>query len=247
VNAGTAVAAGPLRRVATWNVLAQAYCDPRRYADVGAAALDADTRRRLVVHEVVRRVDEVDVVCLQEADGDLVDALVAAGVWVHAVPHPDRADGVAVVAGAVLGAEQGDLGGGMAWAGAVLDDPDGGHTIVVSCHLRHPGDGPVGVHQAGELTSGLRSRFGDARWVVGADANAEVGGPATAALAGLGLELHQPRPTAWISGGPRTTDVLGLPAGGRCTAVAGPTGPIPTTSWPSDHRLLLGEWPQPGA
>jgi hypothetical protein len=230
--------------MATWNVLAQAYCHPHRYTDVDPQALDADRRRAAVVDEVVRWVGDVDVVCLQEVDDELVAALEAAGVWTRAVAHPSRADGVAVAASDPLPTEQGELGDAMAWVGAVLGDGSDASTLVVSCHLRHPGDGPVGSAQASSLTSQLSARRDGARLAIGADANAAAGGPPTDAWVGLGLEVHQPSPTAWISARARTTDVLALPPGGRLTTLAGPTGPIPTLPWPSDHRLLAGAWPR---
>lgn len=231
-------------RIATWNVLAQAYCHPERYLDVDPVALNPGRRRSDVVAEVLRWVGVTDIVCLQEVDEDLRDALGAAGVWVHAVAHPGRADGVAVVAHAPLPVCGGELGGGMSWAGATLVAPTGTSTLVVSAHLRHPGDGPVGAAQARALAEQLGGRPAAQRVAIGADANARSGGPPTDVWAGLGLEVLQPSPTAWISGSARTTDVLALPPGGRLTGVVGPTGPLPTPEWPSDHRLVAGTWPQ---
>jgi len=230
--------------VATWNVLAQAYCHPDRYTDVDPGALDAHRRRAAVVAEVVRWVDEVDVVCLQEVDDQLTAALAAAQVWTHAVAHPSRADGVAVAAAAPLPTEHGALDGGMVWVGAVLGSGSDHGALVVSCHLRHPGDGPVGSAQASSLASQLSNRSDPAQLAIGADANAAVGGPPTDAWSALGLEVHQPSPTAWISGRARTTDVLALPPGGQLTGIAGPPGPLPTAQWPSDHRLVAGAWPR---
>lgn len=235
---------GAVWRLATWNVLVQAFCQPDRYRDVDPAALDTDRRRAAVVGEVVRRVGEVDVVCLQEVDEALCRALEGAGLWVHAVAHGEGDHGVAVVRTSPGPAHTGDLGGGRSWAAVTLEDAAAGSVVVVCCHLRHPGDGAVGTAQAVALADQLQRRFAGARIAIGADANAEVGGPAIAALDPLHLELHQPSSTAWIRGGPRTTDLLALPSGGELTEVAGPIGPIPTTDWPSDHRLLVGVWPR---
>lgn len=243
---------GDVWRMATWNVLAQAYCHPERYGDVDPVALEAGRRRAAVVAEVRRWVDTVDVVCLQEVDDALVDALGEAGVWVHAVAHPGRADGVAVASAVARPTLGGALGDGMSWAGVVLTHPAAPAvaTTVVSCHLRHPGDGAVGAAQALALAEQLRAgvpggEVSGGPVAIGADANATVGGPPTDAWAALGLELVQPSPTAWLSGRARTTDVLALPPGGHLTSVAGPRGPLPTPEWPSDHRLVAGGWPRP--
>lgn len=241
---GEPVTSRPVWRLASWNVLAQALCDPDRFPDVDPAALDVDARRAAVVAEVVRQTTAVDVVCLQEVDDALGHALAAAGLWVHAAVHDDGIHGVAVVAVEPLTAHVGALGGGRQWVAATLDDGDASSSLVVSCHLQHPGDGPVGSAQAHQLAHQLRQHVGGVRVAIGADANAVVGGPAADALATTGLELHQSPPTALIRGGPRTTDLLALPPGGRLTAMVGPSGPIPTTAWPSDHRLVVGEWPR---
>lgn len=238
------VSDGSVWRVATWNVLVQAFCQPDRYLDVDPVALDPDRRRSAVVREVVGRVGESDVLCLQEADEALCRALEAEGLCLHVVAHDEGDHAVAVVTGSPRPFHGGDLGGGRSWAGVTLEEADAEPVVVVSCHLRHPGDGPVGTAQAKALADQLRHRFAGMRVAVGADANAAVGGPALEALSSLGLTLLQPSPTAWIRGGERTTDVLALPPGGRLTGVAGPTGPIPTPDWPSDHRLLLGELPR---
>ena len=230
--------------MATWNVLAQSYCHPHRYTDVDPGALEVDRRRAAVVAVVVRWVADVDVVCLQEVDDELGCALRAAGVWLHAAAHPSRADGVAVAAAGPLPTEQGDLDDGMVWVGALLGGGSEESTLVVSCHLRHPGDGPVGSAQASSLAGQLSGRSDGSRLAIGADANAAAGGPPTDAWTALGLEVHQPSPTAWISGRARTTDVLALPPGGQLTALVGPSGPLPTPQWPSDHRLVAGAWPR---
>lgn len=231
-------------RLVTWNVLAQAFCHPHRYADVDPDALEASSRRARVVEAVVSALGDVDVACLQEVDDGLVAALRDAGVGVHAVAHASRDDAVAVASRSPLVGHGGELGEGMSWAGAVLDAGVSVPTLVVSCHLRHPGDGPVGRAQAGALADQLRSDFSDLRWVVGADANAALGGPATRALSGLGLEVLQESPTSWINGSARATDVLALPPGGRLERTDGPLGPLPTPVWPSDHRRLWGSWPR---
>jgi len=230
-------------------VLAEALCDPDRFADVDPAALHPGRRRAAVVAVVVRWVAAVDVVCLQEVDDALCAALEEAGLWVDVAVHDDGVHGVAVVAAAALPSDSGTLGGGRRWVAATLGDPVGEHggPLVVSCHLQHPGDEPVGSAQAIALADHLGAHLaspGDRQVAVAADVNAAVGGPATDPLAAIGLELHQPSPTAWIRGGPRTTDLLALPPGGRLTTVAGPTGPLPTPDWPSDHRLVAGEWPR---
>lgn len=236
----------PSWRLATWNVLAQAFCHPDRYLDVSPVALEPERRRAAVVAEVSRRVVDVDVVCLQEVDAALVEELGVAGVWVHAEFHDGGDHAVALASRTPRSTLGGDLGGGRSWAGVELRDAPEGEpgavTVVVSCHLQHPGDGPVGANQAAELVAQLRKVVLGAAVAIGADVNAVAGGPATEAFAGLGLEVHQPTPTAWVRGTPRTTDVLALPPGGRVTDVVGPTGPIPTPDWPSDHRLLAGAW-----
>src|SRR5204863_3016194 len=87
-------------RVASYNVLADAYIDPRFYPRTPAPLLDPATRRPALI----RRLGGLgaDVACLQEVDGPMLDALRAEleprGSAVRFVQKHRKPDGCGLIA-----------------------------------------------------------------------------------------------------------------------------------------------------
>ncbi|HEX4385665.1 MAG TPA: endonuclease/exonuclease/phosphatase family protein [Myxococcales bacterium] len=81
--------------VVSWNVLADAYLRPEYYRRVDPALLVKGARTQAIVEKVIGF--EAEVVCLQEAEPALVEALRARQLTVHFAQKHGRPDGSAIV------------------------------------------------------------------------------------------------------------------------------------------------------
>lgn len=245
----------------TYNVLAQRYINRDRYRRSSPEALDAETRRALLL----RRLDELatDLLCLQEAEVELVDVLVArfGATHHHAfAPRAGRGEGSAIFA-------RRDR---FAWHGHDVlhfashrdgDDDlaliahvsvDGRALRVASTHLTWQPDGTpaeahVGRRQMLELLAHRDSAPAGTTWLFAGDFNANAQSVVLEAAyqAGMAESCREQRPwdTTAINGRPRKIDYL-LCSDGRLTPRPGVLprltrdAVLPSSTEPSDHLSL---------
>ena len=227
-------------RLATWNVLAQAYAHPHRYAGVLPADLAAETRMPRVRSVLRELLDESDVVAVQEADAGLVSWLrdeLGASV-VHA-PRASARDGVLLASS--VHALSGEVGatsdGRRTWASATMGD-----VLVVSLHLdpEWPEKRLAGAAQAAELLAWVEA-LEPSPVVLLADLNAPWSSLTGDVLRSHGFEAAPCGATAATNGRTRELDVV---AARDCSGlVVTPTDlpPVGSDLWlpdarrPSDH------------
>lgn len=229
-------------KVASWNVLADAFARPDWFPGVDPALL-APGARHDGIARVLDRMD-VDVVLLQEAEPALLDALVGWG-GVEFAQRPGKPDGCAVLvrAGWSLRTDRVLHYGGQVSRLAQLvtaTTPDGRTFAVVNTHLEYSPLGMIGGQQAAELALALP----DGPLVLGGDFNDSPGGPARTALAGAGVSgMDAVEPTSLFRGNePRALDVLGARRA-QLDALESPfvvERAVPTFECPSDHVPLRG-------
>lgn len=253
-------------RIATYNILADAYINEDWYPGTPAALLEPGTRRvRLLEHVAAL---DADVLCLQEVERASFDALAArlgaaglAGRW--AQKGRGRPDGCSTfVSGRALVREHRTLayddGGGIEppsghVALLTLLDVDGRLLGVANTHLRwdKPGTLPphqLGLAQARELLQTMAAVTpAPDGWVVCGDLNAGPESDVLAALTGWGLrDPHDARAFTSTSNGQakRIDFVLVSKALAARPFLPPPLGddtPLPSPSEPSDHLALVTE------
>lgn len=245
--------------VVTYNVLAQAYIKPDRYRGVDPAALAAEPRRRRLLAQIAGL--DADVVCLQEVEPDLFDALSERLVdhrGFHA-PKPGRPDGCAVFVRHLTCSDHQVVHydaceAGYPHLGQILTLNGDGHTFTVAnTHLRWQGrEVPIrehlGLKQFVELVRAVPPEH--PRLILG-DFNALSQSPvlAEASAAGFSLAGRRLRPwdTALINGRRRKLDYV-LYEEGALVAMPEPLRPlsrdtpIPSLEVPSDHLPLRVEF-----
>lgn len=227
-------------RLATWNVLAQTYVLPSRYAGADPELLDADVRGPLVRRRILELLATHDVVGLQEVEPELVAWLTELpGADVVATMRGNGRDGVALVsqtrrlhdAATALTADR-----KRAWACATFDGVD-----VVTLHLDP--DWPQrklhGADQAGELVAWIDVRAQGPVVVMG-DLNAPWHSATGRVLRDSGF-VHAPvTATAATNGKVRTLDVvasrgIGITADLTSLPEDGTPMWLPSYAEPSDH------------
>lgn len=244
-------------RIGTWNVLGDAYIEPSKYPRSPPALLVAGARAEHVCHIVFQLIDRhrLDVVCLQEVEPTLLDALHATlgarGWQTRWTPKGAGArDGCAALIS-------------RAWEVTASDSrfyaraPDHSATRLVlfdgatSVTLHHthlqwqPDDGDTLRLQSAQLASWTREDRGIT--VVAGDLNSPPGSPALAELTRAGFRDAHPDPglrTAFIEGaGPLRLDYI-LARSADIAALASPLvavdsiEPLPGPRMPSDHVPL---------
>lgn len=227
-------------RLATWNVLAQAYVLPSRYAGADPDILDAEVRGPLVRRRILGLLATHDVVGLQEVEPDLVAWLTELpGADVVATMRGNGKDGVALVsqihrlhdAATAMTADR-----KRAWACATVDGVD-----VVTPHLdpEWPQRKLHGADQAHELVAWIDARTAGPVVVMG-DLNARWSSETGRVLRDAGF-VHAPlTATAATNGKVRTLDVV---ASRGIEITADPTSLpedgtalwLPSYAEPSDH------------
>ena len=247
---------GPHLRVASWNVLADAYIKADWFPHTGAQLLAPGARIDAVLALAVTL--DADVLAFQEADPALVAAARERldGYDVRWCPKGrGRADGclTAVRRPWTIMAEAqhlyedsfgGPISGHVAHVLELRSDA-GVAVSVANTHLRWAapgttGDTHVGVRQAWQLVGLLA---GKATAVIAADTNDSPDGPVRAVLRAAGFhEAVGLSPTSIVAGTQvQALDVVAA-RGVRCTAL--PIGirvqpPLPGPACPSDHVPVL--------
>ncbi|HET7902810.1 MAG TPA: endonuclease/exonuclease/phosphatase family protein [Candidatus Nanopelagicales bacterium] len=232
--------------LATWNVLAQVYVLPSRYAGCSPDDLAAPTRGARVRERIAALLEDNDVIGLQEIEPDVVDHLRGVpGAEVVATMRGNGKDGVALVStkhalrdpATALTSDR-----KRCWAAAEVEG-----VTVVALHL-DPDWSRRGLHgadQARELVAWIDERSSGPVVVMG-DLNARWHSATGRVLRDAGFHHAPVTSTAATNGKVRTLDV----AAARGIVVrAEPTGLpeegtplwLPTHDEPSDHVPLALE------
>ncbi|MBN8232733.1 endonuclease/exonuclease/phosphatase family protein [Corallococcus macrosporus] len=246
-------------RVASYNILADAYVKPEWFPHTPAHLLRPRSRHALLACRILEL--DADIVCLQEVEPDsfaaLQEALTPRGyTGVMAQKQQGRPDGCAVFHRLERSTghrvhhfsdrlEDGRISGHLA---LVVDFDIGGERLRVACtHLRwdrpdRPVEQHQGMQQATELIHELIRKDPNASWVVCGDFNARPGEPLVRAFEAAGLldaYAGQHQPTCNANGEPKAIDFLfhssalrALPD--RLTTLDART-PMPSEQEPSDH------------
>lgn len=245
----------------TYNVLAQRYVRVDRYPRSSREALDATARRALLL----RRLDDLalDLLCLQEAEVDLVEQLssrLAATHHVAYAPRANRGEGSAIFARRDVFTWLGhDV---LRYAAHRSDDDDlalvahlsfGGAALRVACtHLTwQPEETPAAEHlgrrQMLELLAHRASAPAGTIWLLAGDFNAVSQSVVLDAAyqAGMAESCRDQRPwdTTAINGRTRKIDYL-LYSAGRLSPRPGVLPKLtrdtvmPSATEPSDHLPL---------
>jgi mRNA deadenylase 3'-5' endonuclease subunit Ccr4 len=259
-------------RIASYNILADAYVKPEWFPHTPAALLRPGARHDGLARRIVGL--DADIVCLQEVEpasfAALQQSLERHGyVGVMAQKQQNRPDGCAVFhrLGGYLGhrahhfqdrLEDGRISGHLA---LVVDFDVGGARLRVACtHLRwdrpdRPVEQHQGMQQATELIHELLRKDPESLWVVCGDFNARPGEPLVRAFEAEGLRdacagRHQP--TCNANGDPKAIDFLlhssALHAQPDPLPPLEADTPMPSEQEPSDHlpiaaRLRLNPYP----
>lgn len=246
-------------RIASYNILADAYIKPEWFPHTPADVLRPRRRQEALVRRIAGL--DADIVCLQEVEpgsfAALQRALEPCGyTGVLALKQQGRPDGCAVFhrLERSLGhrahyfrdrLEDGRVSGHLA---LVVDFDAGGDRLRVACtHLRwdrpdRPVEQHQGMQEAAELLEELVRRDQEALWVVCGDFNAQPGEPLVQAFAAAGLlDAYEGRhqPTCNANGRAKAIDFLFHSRALQAQPVRLPEledrTPMPSESEPSDH------------
>lgn len=239
--------------VASWNVLATSYMRPAYYADCDPAALEPVARRARVLEHVAGL--DADVICLQEVEQDLFDALVARFSGTHACElgrkGRNKPDGCAILVrqprrfarpGGLTRYADGS-GHVFSWAFAELDGQPVG---IATTHLKwDPPQTPAaarhGLQQAGALIAALPAIAPGVPWIVCGDFNVDSQDEVIARFRRAGfLDPHEHGPPTCAANGKRSRiDYLLHGPGLAGEALPGGAVPddarLPSLDMPSDH------------
>lgn len=248
-------------RIASYNVLAQAYLDPSWYAHVDPAALEPDARRARLAARIVRL--DADVACLQEVEPALFEYLEStlaplgyAGVY--AQKRQGRPDGCAAFVRS--GRARLVRGEAFHYRDAQAGGDDSGHLALIceiecalgmlrvaGTHLRWAADATsppaahVGWRQVRQL---LDARVGSdpRRWILCGDLNGTVdSAPLRELLTGGWVDAYRsaPQPTCNPNRRARRIDYLLHSSDLRSTpdplAAIDDGSALPSADEPSDH------------
>lgn len=245
--------------VATYNVLAQCFVEPDRYAYVRPASLLEPGLRMQHLLETIVSLD-AHIVLLQEVELDLLSALQARLGDDHRVLYarrPTHSDGCAIV----LDARRIEL---VDQRALVYRHREPGYSQVactahlrwreldiglVSTHLRcgcqaQAGEAPLGQLQMRELLDYTRdSAWVSSRsWILGGDLNATPDDPTLAEAYAAGFRRAGDAPTAHIRGRSGKRDYL---LHGDALALRGQTPQafevLPNAEQPSDHVAFVAQ------
>lgn len=252
--------------IASYNILADSYVQPKWYPNVSSENLRWD-RRKFALAERIARLD-ADIICLQEVEADayalLGGSLGAKGYsGVYAKKGSDKPDGCAMFfrqeALRLAGADT------LYYHDGRLGVPDSGHLALIisfecewgvirvaTTHLRwgqdnKPPEDHIGYRQIKEL---MDERFKPDQtayaWTVCGDLNAQSGDPVVKELAGAGfVDSYAGREQATCNPNGRakridyifhTSRLIAEPA--RLTEIDDLT-PLPSADEPSDHLAIM--------
>lgn len=244
-------------RIATWNVLAQAYVKPERYPLSPPEALAREPRRRLLLEQLVAM--DADAWCLQEVEPDVWDAILAAmpgyvGVYGQKRGKPDgagvlyRASALTLVDHEVLHYRA--VAPGSDHVAVVCRLRHGDRALVIaSTHLRWQGrevpiDRHLGRLQLLELLARVDAAGPEPARVLCGDFNAEFESVVLREALDRGYELscraQRPWDTVNVDGRLRKLDYLlytpaHLAPHPDPLPPLEPTTPMPSSRFPSDH------------
>jgi len=223
-------------RVATWNVLCDAYVEPEYFPHTPAAILDPD-RRRAALLDRIRSLD-VDILCLQEVDAGLAAAIRAVGLDGRYAPKGGgKPDGCATVSRLPVRSER-----TLAYADgsghvALFVELDG--VTVANTHLKWDPEGTRGARQIAELLEGRPERF-----IVCGDFNAEAASETVSLCLAAGLRDACPAGGATSNANGRAKRIdylfhsLDLRAAPALLPRIADDTPLPSESEPSDHLAV---------
>jgi mRNA deadenylase 3'-5' endonuclease subunit Ccr4 len=236
----------------TWNVLADAYVKPKYFPHSDPALLMPGVRTRPIISHLAS--SPADVMCLQEIEPPVVEAIRQAGGWdVHFASKTHRADGCAILARRA--ARLTDLRT-VTFRDGAPDREDSGHIAlaatvhvgdrelqIVTTHLKW--DPPHLAHAERWATRQVRDLLqlvgaDPAHWIVCGDLNIQPGDPAYWMLVHAGLTDPMPdHPTANANGRTKRIDHILCGRGLRPRALPilpiTETTPLPSDVMPSDH------------
>jgi mRNA deadenylase 3'-5' endonuclease subunit Ccr4 len=228
-------------RVATWNVLASAYCLPERYPDCPQGWDDQARRVRSIADIVAYLASVADVVCLQEVDEHILEELQStlpnAGLTV--AWHRLRRDAVAVLTSSPTVAAETFTAGDMAAASVTLDR-NGVAVRVVATHLEWSPSGDVGRAQLSSLLADLAEDTVSLT-ILAMDANDSPTSTVCEPLRSGGWVTTPAHDTALIADRGWVPLDLIAARGGKVelVEVLEGGGTIPSLTWPADHLALI--------
>lgn len=246
-------------RVASYNILADAYVKPEWFPHTPADIFEPRRRQEALARRILGL--DVDIVCLQEVESESFAALQRAlephgYVGVLALKQQGRPDGCAVFHRMERcqghrahyfkdRLEDGRVSGHLA---LVVDFDVGGDRLRVGCtHLRwdrpdRPVEQHQGMQEAAELLEELVQRDPEALWVVCGDFNAQPGEPLVRAFVAAGLlDAYEGRhqPTCNANESAKAIDFLFHSRALRAQPDRLPElddrTPMPSETEPSDH------------
>lgn len=225
-------------RLACYNVLANAYVRPQFYQECAPEALEPKARRRRLLDRI--RGLEADILCLQEAEADLVKDLGRKGRFFQ--KGGGKPDGCAILTSLPGNWREHHYGDGSGHGVLLLDLPE---LTVATTHIKwdppqaRPG---YGMGQIRELLSLLKGPS-----LVCGDFNCERSDPIVLKCLEAGLtdafaEIA-PNHTFVKQGQPRRIDFVLFSYGIKLRAhpMVAASGYLPSLDEPSDHLPLLVE------
>ncbi len=250
--------------VATYNVLAQSYVKRERYLGSPAESLEEGYRRALLLEHVAAL--DVDILCLQEVEPAVHEAIVARLGPAYAASYEGkrgRPDGASVfvrrarfsvLETRALHYRARSRGDDQLALLVRCEDAESGRALTIACtHLRWQPrevspDEHLGRKQLLELLAGYQP---DETWIIAGDLNAHSRSCVLRAAFARGFELscrsQRPWDTTNINGRRRKLDYLLIPTGrlaprpGALPALERDT-PMPSRTQPSDHLPLRVEF-----
>jgi endonuclease/exonuclease/phosphatase family metal-dependent hydrolase len=230
---------------ATWNILAQAYVVPDRYAHCAPEALDPGRRRALLLDRVAAL--DVDVLLLQEVEPGAHDAIAARLGWrgVYA-QRRNRPDGCSVLTRLPMRGNETlryQAPGSQAQV-ALLVELD--EAVVVSTHLQWQPEGtPPEQHAGRQQLIELLNRVDGRPWLIGGDFNATPGSDVLREAFMRGFIESAQGVTCNANRDPRKLDYLlakGLEPRARPLPHVTAETALPSATEPSDHLALIADY-----
>jgi endonuclease/exonuclease/phosphatase family metal-dependent hydrolase len=230
---------GAMLRIASYNVLADAYVRREFYPRTPEAVLEPSRRRRALLEKL----GDADVLCLQEVEPDAFSVFAArlSGHEARYAAKTGKPDGVATFVRRGLGAvEWRELGFADGTGHVALAAVVGGWGIA-NTHLKWDGEGR---HARGELAEILEAWVRGGPWVVCGDFNATPESAALAFAGGRGLVDPGGGFTCNSNGRRKRIDYLLHTPELRATMMPvpeiGDLTPLPSETEPSDHLRIEG-------
>ncbi len=239
--------------VATYNVLADAYVNPRFYPSTPPALLARGARRERLAERIAAL--GADVVCLQEVELDvyarLDERLVGyAGDWQRR--SASRPDGCAIFVRAPLTIRDGralvyaDGSGHIAQIVHAAAGDDGISVAIATTHLKWDAPGAPAPHAPRQMRELLDALRDEPRAIVCGDLNVDASSETHRMLLAEGfVDPHGDEPTCNANRRAKKIDFLvarGLVGSPLPTPRVEDDTPLPSESEPSDHVPLVADF-----